>query len=74
MITGYTSPEGTKDHNKDLGHRRAVAVKQFFIDQGVPTDQISTQNFIADDQQHKIDIPETDYKEQRAVIFKIEKK
>ncbi|MDR2972391.1 MAG: OmpA family protein [Bacteroidales bacterium] len=74
MITGYTSPEGTVEHNKDLGYRRAIAVRKFFIDQGVPVDQISTQNFTAEDPQHKADIPEKDYKEQRAVIFRIEKK
>jgi len=74
IISGYTSPEGTKDHNRDLGSRRAIAVKKVFTDKGVPFDQIFTQNFIAEDPQHKIDIPDSDYKEQRAVIFKIEKK
>ena len=74
IISGYTSPEGTKDHNRDLGNRRAIAVKKIFTDKGVPFDQIATQNFIAEDPQHKLDIPETDWKEQRAVIFRIEKK
>jgi outer membrane protein OmpA-like peptidoglycan-associated protein len=74
MITGYTSPEGTKDHNRDLGHRRAIAVQKLFLNQGTPADQISIKNYIAEDPQHKVDIPDTDWKEQRAVIFKIEKK
>jgi outer membrane protein OmpA-like peptidoglycan-associated protein len=74
IITGYTSPEGSVPHNKDLGNRRALAVRQIFIDKGVPGDQIAVQNFTADDPQHKIDIPEKEYPEQRAVIFKIEKK
>ena len=74
IVSGYTSPEGTKDHNKDLGHRRALKVRDEFINRGVPADQIAVQNFTADEPQHKQDIPETDYKEQRAVIFKIEKK
>ena len=74
IISGYTSPEGTVSHNQDLGHRRAIAVRESFINQGVPQDQIAVQNFTAEDPQHKVDIPETDYKEQRAVIFKIEKK
>jgi len=74
IISGYTSPEGTTDHNKGLGARRAVAVKKIFTDKGVPFDQIITQNFVAEDPQHKLDIPESDWKEQRAVIFKIEKK
>ena len=74
IITGYTSPEGTKAHNQDLGNRRAIAVRQLFINQGVPADQIAIQNFTAEEPQHKIDIPEKEYSEQRAVIFKIEKK
>jgi len=74
MVTGYTSPEGTREHNQGLGNRRAIAVRKLFIDHGVPGDQISTQNFTADDPQHKEDIPDKDYKQQRAVIFKIEKK
>ena len=74
IVTGYTSPEGTIPHNQDLGHRRSLAVRDHFINRGVPQDQIAVQNYTAEDQQHKLDIPEKDYKEQRAVIFKIEKK
>jgi outer membrane protein OmpA-like peptidoglycan-associated protein len=74
IVTGYTSPEGTVPHNKDLGYRRAIAVRKEFVNRGVPEDQIAVQNFTAEDPQHKQDIPETDYKEQRAVIFKIEKR
>jgi outer membrane protein OmpA-like peptidoglycan-associated protein len=74
IVTGYTSPEGTVAHNKDLGHRRALAVREIFIDRGVPADQIAVQNYTAEDPQHKRDIPEKEWPEQRAVIFKIEKK
>jgi len=75
IISGYTSPEGSISHNEDLGHRRAMSVRDIFIKQHyVPENQISVQNFTAENPQHKIDIPETDYKEQRAVIFKIVKK
>jgi outer membrane protein OmpA-like peptidoglycan-associated protein len=74
IVTGYTSPEGTVTHNQDLGHRRALKVREEFVNRGVPADQIAVQNYTAEDPQHKQDIPETDYKEQRAVIFKIEKK
>jgi outer membrane protein OmpA-like peptidoglycan-associated protein len=73
LVSGYTSPEGTKDHNKDLGHRRALAVRKIFLDRGISPEQITVQNFIAEDPQHKIDIPEKEWPEQRAVIFKIEK-
>ena len=75
IISGYTSPEGALDHNKDLGHRRALAVRKIFIEtHGVPADQVAVQNFTANDPQHKIDIPEKEWSEQRAVIFKIEKR
>ena len=75
IISGYTSPEGTVNHNKDLGHRRALAVRKIFIEtHSVPSDQVAVQNFTAEDPQHKIDIPEKEWSEQRAVIFKIEKK
>jgi outer membrane protein OmpA-like peptidoglycan-associated protein len=74
IVSGYTSPEGTVPHNQDLGNRRAQAVRMIFVDKGVPGDQISTQNFTAQDPQHKIDIPEKEWPEQRAVIFKIEKR
>ena len=73
-ITGYTSPEGSQSHNQDLAQRRARAVRGIFINEGVPSDQIATAAFTAEDPQHKIDIPETEYSQQRAVIFRIEKK
>jgi outer membrane protein OmpA-like peptidoglycan-associated protein len=74
VITGYTSPEGTEPHNQDLGHRRALAVRQIFINKGIFEDQNEVKNLTADNPQHKIDIPEKDWKEQRAVIFRIEKR
>jgi len=75
IITGYTSPEGTQAHNEGLAQRRANAVKGIFVDRGVPSDQIATAAFTANDPQHKIDIPEREsWPEQRAVIFRIEKK
>ncbi|MCL2436262.1 MAG: OmpA family protein [Lentimicrobiaceae bacterium] len=75
IITGYTSPEGSQAHNEDLAQRRANAVKAIFVDRGVPSDQIATAAFTANDPQHKIDIPEREsYPQQRAVIFRIEKR
>jgi len=74
IISGYTSPEGGVEHNRGLAQRRADAVKKLFVDSGVPATQISTQAFIAEDAQHKIDIPEKEWPEQRAVIFRIEKR
>jgi outer membrane protein OmpA-like peptidoglycan-associated protein len=74
VITGYTSPEGSQAHNENLAQRRANAVKNIFVNDGVPADQIATNAFTAADPQHRIDLPETEYFEQRAVIFRIESK
>jgi len=75
IISGYTSPEGSQAHNQNLAQRRANAVRQIFVNDGVPTDQIATQAFTAEDPQHKLDIPDREaYAQQRAVIFRIEKK
>ena len=74
IVTGYTSPEGSQAHNQDLAQRRANAVRNIFIREGVPGDQIATHAFTAEDPQHRIDLPGTEYSQQRAVIFRIEKK
>jgi outer membrane protein OmpA-like peptidoglycan-associated protein len=74
IVNGYTSPEGSISHNQDLGNRRAIAVRKEFLNRGVPEDQITIRNYTAEDPQHRQDIPEKDWKEQRAVIFRIEKR
>jgi len=44
-IGGYTDAKGTDDYNLDLSKKRAEAVKQFFLDQGVPIGQVETLAF-----------------------------
>jgi OOP family OmpA-OmpF porin len=41
-ITGHTDAKGSDPYNISLSQRRAVAVKQFFIEQGVPEEQVVT--------------------------------
>lgn len=44
-ITGHTDAMGSDTYNIALSQRRAVAVKQFFLDQGVPVAQVETVGF-----------------------------
>jgi len=41
-IGGYTDAKGSDNYNLDLSQKRAEAVKQFFLDQGVPLGQVET--------------------------------
>ncbi len=42
QLQGYTDERGTQEYNLALGQRRANAVKQFLVVNGVSPDQIST--------------------------------
>ena len=44
-ITGHTDAMGSDTYNIALSQRRAIAVKQFFLDQGVPVAQVETVGF-----------------------------
>jgi OOP family OmpA-OmpF porin len=44
-VAGHTDSDGAADYNLDLSNRRAVAVRQFFIDRGVPADQLSARGY-----------------------------
>jgi OmpA-OmpF porin, OOP family len=44
-IGGYTDAKGTDDYNLTLSKNRAEAVKQFFLDAGVPLGQVETLGF-----------------------------
>lgn len=41
-IQGHGDARGSAEHNKQLGQRRAEAVRQFLSEQGVPLDRMST--------------------------------
>ena len=42
IVQGYCDERGTREYNLALGERRANAVKQYLISQGVVADRIST--------------------------------
>ncbi|MDF2690751.1 MAG: peptidoglycan-associated outer rane lipoprotein [Gammaproteobacteria bacterium] len=45
LLTGNTDPSGSQDYNFHLGQRRANAVKDYFLQQGVSASQICTVSY-----------------------------
>lgn len=45
MITGNTDPRGSEDYNFHLGQRRADAVKNYLLSQGVASGQLCTVSY-----------------------------
>jgi len=45
LIEGHTDSVGTEKYNEALSGKRAMAAKQFLLDQGIPEDRISTSSF-----------------------------
>ena len=71
IVEGYTCDLGSEAHNRDLAQRRAIAIRQMFINQGVSPDQISIASYTYNDPQNKINIPDAQREEHRAAIFRI---
>lgn len=71
VVEGYTCDLGTEVHNRDLAQRRAIAIRQMFINQGVSPDQISIASYTYNDPQNRINIPDAQREEHRAAIFRI---
>ena len=74
IIEGYTCDLGTEAHNRDLAARRANAIRDLFVAQGVSPSQIQVAAYTAKDPQSKLNIIEECREEHRAVIFKIVKR
>ena len=45
QIGGHTDNKGTEKYNEGLGDKRAMAAKQYLLNQGIPEDRISTASF-----------------------------
>jgi len=45
LLVGHTDNKGKLRYNKKLGKRRADAVKEFFVNAGIPVNKIKTQSF-----------------------------
>lgn len=72
-IEGYTCDLGSEKHNRDLAERRAVAVRQLFINNGVNPSQIEVDAYTVNDPENKQNIPDKSREEHRAAIFRIVK-
>lgn len=71
IVEGYTCDLGAEAHNRDLAQRRAIAIRQLFIDQGVYPEQISIAAYTVNDPENKMNIPDPRREEHRAAIFRI---
>jgi outer membrane protein OmpA-like peptidoglycan-associated protein len=74
MIEAYTCDLGSERHNRDLALRRAGAIRDLFIQQGVNSSQIQIAGYTANDPESKLNIKNNDREGHRAVIFRILKK
>jgi OOP family OmpA-OmpF porin len=45
QVGGHTDNLGTEKYNEVLGDKRAMAAKQFLLDQGISEDRIATSSF-----------------------------
>ena len=45
LVAGHCDERGTKDYNVALGHRRANAVKDYLLAQGIAADRIKTTSY-----------------------------
>jgi outer membrane protein OmpA-like peptidoglycan-associated protein len=73
IIEGYTCDLGSEAHNRDLAARRAESVRQLFIQDGVKPEQIRVAAYTFYDKESKVNIPDENREEHRAVIFRIVK-
>ena len=74
IVEGYTCDLGTEQHNRDLAQRRANAVRDIFIQKGVPATQIETATYTVNDPQNRQNIQDPSREEHRAAIFRIVKR
>jgi len=71
VIEGYTCDLGTEQHNRDLAQRRAIAIRNLFINKGVSPDQIEIAAYTINDPENRRNIPDASREEHRAAIFRI---
>jgi len=74
IIEGYACQLGTEKYNKGLALRRANAISNLFVEQGVTSELIQMAGYTYDDPESKLNIPDETLEAHRVVIFKIVKK
>ena len=67
-LEGHADERGSREYNIGLGERRAQAVRQMLMIQGVPSDQISTVSF-GEERPVAFGSSESDYAQNRRVEF-----
>ncbi|ACY17619.1 OmpA family protein [Haliangium ochraceum] len=45
VIEGHADPQGAADYNQELSEKRAIAVYQFLLDQGIPAERMERRAF-----------------------------
>jgi peptidoglycan-associated lipoprotein len=68
-LEGHADERGSREYNIGLGERRAQAVRQMLLIQGVSADQISTVSF-GEERPVSFGSSESDYAQNRRVEFK----
>ena len=74
ILDGYTCRLGTQAHNEDLGHRRAITIRNMFIAKGVNPQQIEIENFTVENYPKEVISSFQTLEDARTVIFKIGKR
>jgi len=69
-IEGYTCDLGSDTYNRNLATRRAGAVKELFVQQGVDPSRIQIAGYTANDPESKL-LKNDDREKHRSVIFKV---
>ncbi|MCH9693063.1 MAG: peptidoglycan-associated lipoprotein Pal [Gammaproteobacteria bacterium] len=67
-LEGHADERGSREYNIGLGERRAQAVRQILMIQGVSASQISTVSF-GEERPESMGSSETDYAQNRRVVF-----
>ena len=68
-LEGHADERGSREYNIGLGERRAQAVRQLLMIQGVSAAQISTVSF-GEERPESMGSSESDYAQNRRVEFK----
>lgn len=68
-LEGHADERGSREYNIGLGERRAQAVRQMLMIQGVPASQISTVSF-GEERPESMGGSESDYAQNRRVEFR----
>ena len=71
ILKGYTDPRGTQAYNLKLGERRAQAVKDFLISEGVAANRITVVSYGKKDPASSMNDPAGWAKDRRAVTVAI---